>query len=224
MFNICNVHESFEHLIFECLYACKIWSIFLGSPCLWNYINSFSWSLAGYVDRFDSKFNSFWFALTIEVLWTLWKDRNKEIFQTQRRKLTEFNFKLTHFNIMLQVSLFLQITRLDFMRLVCEGCLMIKKDQVQAANYVSGFQSFLAAIEMDELNKYISEWQLRDVPQTELPRIGWENMYNQEQDQVDVVQSSWGANQQFGGGSVHNHKKQGLQHDGWNTVPSQDNR
>ena len=46
---------------------------------------------------------------------------------------------------------------------------MIKKDQVQDANYVSGFQSFLAPIEMDELNKYISEWKLQDVPQTELP-------------------------------------------------------
>ena len=69
---------------------------------------------------------------------------------------------------------------------------------------------------MDELNKYISEWQLQDVPQTELPQIGWENMYNQEQDQVDVVQS---------GCSVHNHENQGpMQHDGWNTVPSQDNR
>ena len=169
--NICNVHESFEHLFFECLYARKIWSIFLGSPCLWNCINSFSWSeiLVGYVDRFDSKFNSFWFVLTIEVLWTLWKDKNKEIFQAERRKLTEFNFKLTHFNIMSQVSLVLQITRSNFMRRVCEGCLMIKKDQVQATNYVSGFQSFLAPTEMDELNKYISEWQLQDVPQTKLP-------------------------------------------------------
>ena len=59
---------------------------------------------------------------------------------------------------MSQVSLVLQITRSDFMRLVYEGFLMIKKDQVQAANYVLGFQSFLTPIEMDELNKYISEW------------------------------------------------------------------
>ena len=28
--NICNVHESFEHLFFECLYARKIWSTFWG--------------------------------------------------------------------------------------------------------------------------------------------------------------------------------------------------
>ena len=143
--NICNVHEFFEHQFFEFLYAHKIWSIFLGSPCLWNCINSFSQSeiLVGYVDRFDSKFNSFWFVLIIEVLWTLWKDKNKEIFQAERRKLTEFNFKLTHFNIMSQVSLVLQIPRSYFMKLVYEGCLMIKKDQVQALNYVLGFQSFL---------------------------------------------------------------------------------
>ena len=82
------------------------------------------------MDRFDSKFNNFLFVLTIELLWTLWKDKNKEIFQDERRKLNEFNFKLTHFNIMSQVSLVLQITRSNFMKLVCEGCLMIKKDQV----------------------------------------------------------------------------------------------
>ena len=68
------------------------------------------------------------------------------------------------------------------MRLVYEGCLMIKKDQVQAANYVSRFQSFLAPTEMDELNKYISKWQLQDVLQTELPQTGLKNMYNQEED------------------------------------------
>ena len=50
-------------------------------------------------------------------------------------------------------------------------------------------------------------------------------MYNQEQDQVDVVQSSWEADQQSGGGSVHNHENEGpVQHDGWNKMPSQDNR
>ena len=50
-------------------------------------------------------------------------------------------------------------------------------------------------------------------------------MYNQEQDQVDVVQSGWGDDQQSSGGSVHNHEEQGLvQHEGWNTMPSEDNR
>ena len=111
------------------------------------------------------------------------------------------------------------------MRLVYEGCLMIKKDQFQAANYVSRFQSFLVPTEMDELNKYISKWQLQDVPQIELPQTSCKNMYNQEQDQVDVLQSSWGADQQSGGGLVHNHEEQGLvHHDGWNTMPIQDNR
>lgn len=102
---------------------------------------------------------------------------------------------------------------------------MIKKDQVQDANFVSRFQSVLVPIEMDELNKYISEWQLQDVPQAELPETGWENMYNQEQDQVGPVQFSWGADQQSGGGSIHNHEEQGpVWHDGLNTVSSQDNR
>ena len=65
-------------------------------------MSSISWSeiLAVHVEKFDSKLNIFWLALTIEVLWTLWKDRNREIFQAERRKLTKFNIKLTHFNIM----------------------------------------------------------------------------------------------------------------------------
>ena len=69
------------------------------------------------------------FALTNEVLWTHWKDKNREIFQGERSKITEFNIKLTHFNIMSQISLVLHITRSEFMMLVQEGSLMINKDR-----------------------------------------------------------------------------------------------
>ena len=100
-----NVTESFEHLFFDCVYARKLWSIFLGSSSVWNCVGSVFWSeiLVGYVEKFDSKLNTFWFALSTEILWTLLKDGNKEIFQEERRVLTEFNFELTIFILCLKL-------------------------------------------------------------------------------------------------------------------------
>ena len=46
------------------------------------------------------------------------------------------------------------------MMLVQEGSLMINKDQVQAANYITEFQIFLAPTEVEDSNKMINGLQI----------------------------------------------------------------
>ena len=105
----------------------KFGPFFFGYSLDWKRNNGFSWCeiLAGYVRSFDSSLNRFWFALTGEVLWFLWKERNKEIFKNVRRPPTEFNLKLTNFYIMSQVSLLLEIIEPRFMKLMHDGTLLV---------------------------------------------------------------------------------------------------
>ncbi|GLJ38971.1 hypothetical protein SUGI_0794420 [Cryptomeria japonica] len=122
---VCDVQESFEHLIFECEYANGVWSIFLGPSLAWNHKPGFSWSevLTSFVESFDFKMNRFWSILSCEVLWFLWKERNGEVFQKKKMRLTELNNKLTHFFIMSQVSAIMEISKDRFMTLIHEGAL-----------------------------------------------------------------------------------------------------
>lgn len=89
---LCKCDETFEHLFLECKFSCSIWSIFFGNPIVWNHKRGLSWHeiLAGFVETFDVKMNCFWFTLTNEVLWFIWRQRNEEIFQGKQRDLTGF--------------------------------------------------------------------------------------------------------------------------------------
>lgn len=162
--DFCSVPESYEHLFFNCAYARCIWSIFLGSPVDWNCKPGLSWSeiLAGYVESFDFKMNSFWSVLTCEILWFLWKERNSEIFQKRRRQLTEFGCKLTHFHIMSQVAAALEISRDRFMILMREGQLLIHKEDIVSCQYFSMHKDMLRQRELDSLNQFIKDMHLED--------------------------------------------------------------
>lgn len=151
---LCDKTESFEHLFFECIFARKVWSIFLSFPIDWNKKLGLSWSeiLAGYVESLNSYKNIFWFVLTSKILWILQKYRNKWLFQLIRRFLTKFNLKLIHFYIMSQVSMSLEIPKRRFMKLIYKGSMLIYKDDVKAANYINQYQSFLTQEEIDYIS------------------------------------------------------------------------
>ena len=107
--------------------------ILYGSCLSWQEI------LAGYVDKFDCKLNDFWIVLTSEVLWFIWRQR-KEIFQGKKRVLAEFNYKLTQFVIMSQVSITIQIPKERFHSLLKEGVAILFAKDIQNINEVEGTQ------------------------------------------------------------------------------------
>ncbi|GLJ47218.1 hypothetical protein SUGI_0996680 [Cryptomeria japonica] len=90
--DVCDMQESFEHVFFECEYAWGVWSIFLGPSLVWNHKPNLSWSevLADFVESFDFKMNRFWYVLSCEVLWFLWKERNGEIYKEDTQSVHYF--------------------------------------------------------------------------------------------------------------------------------------
>ena len=104
--DVCNCVESYEHFFLKCPWAIKVWSTVVGVDGLNMYGSCLSRQeiLASYVEKFDWKLNDFRIFLTSEVLWFIWRQRNEEIFQGKKRVLAEFNYKLTQFVIMSQVS------------------------------------------------------------------------------------------------------------------------
>ena len=123
--------EGLKYFVFKCPWAIKVWSTVFGVNGLSLYGSCLSWQeiLAGYVDRFDCKLNNFWIVLTSEVLWFIWRQRNEEIFQGKKQVLAEFNYKLTQFVIMSQVSVTIQIPKERLHSLLKEGVtILFSKD------------------------------------------------------------------------------------------------
>ena len=101
-----------------------------------------------------------------------------------RRAPTKFNLKLTHFYIMSQVSISLEISKPKFMKLVHEGMLVIYKDEIKAAQYIDKYQSFLAQADIEELSKLMEKWHL-DTNKGIVPCGGANTVHCYEVDQHD---------------------------------------
>lgn len=81
-----NKIESFENLFFDCQFAFKMKSIFLGISLGCDNREGFNWDeiLFGYVKSFSAEFNKFRFLLASEVLWHIWKARNDKLLQGKK--------------------------------------------------------------------------------------------------------------------------------------------
>lgn len=101
---------------------------FFRSPIVCNSRLGLSWSevLAGFVESLDFKAIIFWSVLTCEILWSLWKERNGEIFQKRGRQLTEFGCKLIHYHIMPQVVPALELKTKDIMLEYSNGNVLLR--------------------------------------------------------------------------------------------------
>ncbi|GLJ34301.1 hypothetical protein SUGI_0689280 [Cryptomeria japonica] len=162
VYPLCNTYESVSHLFFEYCYAKRVWSLFIGQPVCWNSKPGLSWIevLAGYVDGFDLKLNSFWSVLFSEILWFLWIKRNEEVFQSKIRSLIEFNCKLTFLHIMMQVSAVLEIPKNRFMILVQEGASLIDKADIKSSHFFHAYKDMLDQDELQALNQFLQEKEI----------------------------------------------------------------
>lgn len=61
--------------------------------------------ITGYIDGFSKECNVFWFMLSSNVLWQLWRRRNQERFDNYPKHLTKFSKKLFLLNTSSQVMI-----------------------------------------------------------------------------------------------------------------------
>ena len=113
--------------------------MFLGKPLIWNHKLGLSWHeiLAGFVEKFDLNMNCFWFILTNEILWFMWRQRNEEIFQGRQRDLTGFFLKFTHLIISSQVMAVIEVIRERFLNLMRSNNMMLFKEDLIRDNFSS---------------------------------------------------------------------------------------
>ncbi|GLJ49495.1 hypothetical protein SUGI_1048780 [Cryptomeria japonica] len=82
--------------------------------------------------------------------------------RNKRRRLTEFNNKLTHFYIMSHVSTVLEISKDRFMTLVRECALQIYKEDIQSVQYFKKHMDMLHPKEVEVLVQYMQKLKLED--------------------------------------------------------------
>ena len=66
---------------------------------------------AGHISGLPKDSNLLWNILSSNILWQIWKCRNKERYQGKLRVLTEFFSKLMHFKFFLQVHATMMIEK-----------------------------------------------------------------------------------------------------------------
>lgn len=65
--------------------------------------------------------NIFWFNLSTNILWYIWKIRNADRFEDQARALTESFWRLTFFKIVVQVASTMNAEKLKLLRFLKHG-------------------------------------------------------------------------------------------------------
>ena len=81
--------------------------------------------------------------LHVRLYGSFGKQKMKRFFNKKIRGLTKFTRKLTHFSIMSQVSLSLEISMVQFMTLVRDVMLLIHKDEVKDFQYLDQFKDMM---------------------------------------------------------------------------------
>ncbi|XP_059074592.1 uncharacterized protein LOC131064526 [Cryptomeria japonica] len=104
--NLCRLPETGRHILFYCLLAKEIWSMF---GIIYPINVSILDIITGYIPGLPKDSNLFWNMLSSNILWQIWKCRNEEKYQGKPRALTEFFRKLTHFKIFLQVHVTMMV-------------------------------------------------------------------------------------------------------------------
>ncbi|XP_059064196.1 uncharacterized protein LOC131856424 [Cryptomeria japonica] len=116
--SICRLPEPGRHILFDCLFAKEIWSMF---GVIYPITVSILDMITGYIAGLPKDSNLFWNILSSNILWQIWKCRNEEKYQGKPRALTEFFRKLTYFKIFLQVQVTMMIERKKLERFLKTG-------------------------------------------------------------------------------------------------------
>ncbi|XP_059069967.1 uncharacterized protein LOC131859829 [Cryptomeria japonica] len=116
--SICRLPETGRHILFDCLFAKEIWSMF---GVIYPITVSILDMIIGYISGLPKDSNLFWNILSSNILWQIWKCRNEEKYQGKPRALIEFFRKLTYFKIFLQVQVTMMIERKKLERFLKTG-------------------------------------------------------------------------------------------------------
>ncbi|XP_057861679.2 uncharacterized protein LOC131070153 [Cryptomeria japonica] len=114
----CKMPETCRHIFFDCIFARKIWQMFdISYPLDYSILNI----VTGHIYGIKKDTNLFWYILSSNILWQLWKCRNEEKYQDKPRSLIEFYRKLTYFKILLQVYTMMMIDKDKLRRFLKTG-------------------------------------------------------------------------------------------------------
>lgn len=111
--NECKVAETARHIFFDGVIAREIWLMFgFSIPIIVDVLNIISSHIHGI--KKDSKI--FWFIVSCDILWYIWKIRNEDKYQDKARVLTESFRRLTYSFIMMQVTIVMCLEKRNFER------------------------------------------------------------------------------------------------------------
>lgn len=77
--------------------------------------------ISGYIHGLKNDTNMFWFILSTNILWYIWKIRNVDRFDGHSKALTKSFWRITFFKIIVQLSFTMNVERNKLLRFLKDG-------------------------------------------------------------------------------------------------------